>query len=61
MGQVTESQPSSVPVIDFIAAWAVVAGWPHRAAFECAMLLVCHGTSAAEVEQMFRACRRWIQ
>jgi hypothetical protein len=40
---------------------ALAAGWPDRWAFECALMLVAAGVTAAQAEEMFEHARRVVQ
>jgi hypothetical protein len=61
MNTVTDVHHVSIAPIHMLVAFAVAARWPSKAAFEAAMLLLCHGVTVAEARAMFDHCERWRQ
>jgi hypothetical protein len=47
--------------VDAITRCAELAGWPSRSAFEAAVFMHLHGTTASEAQAAFADCQRRVQ
>ena len=61
MEHAQSQQSSALPAVRAIELLALAAGWPDRAAFECALMLVAAGVTAAEAERLFWDAARRVQ